>query len=359
MRFCCTTAVILSLALSCVAGAEDITSAPPSLIQFSAQLARANTITCRFSEQGGDDAKTAWELAWVRPNQFRIEAKGKNAWCCVSDGQRMHHPEMPMSDAPESLGMLAEVSSPWAMAMLTQFFAEEPFADWMERATRVDVGKDANGAERISMAGLLGNPEAALEITFTDGLPATLSMAASEAGVMQTRTLKFSRWKFDGDVPAARFDLKKIPKKAEKVATIPNITLDTLDGEKLAMRPDGGKRVLVLDFFASWCKPCGESLKRFQALTKRFAHTNVQFVAVNLREGSDKIRSFMKKNEVDAQVALDEDGKLAEALQVNAFPTTVVIGPDGVVELKKEGLDEGWVKSLETKLKSLVGATPR
>ena len=340
-------------------GAEVATSAPTPLNQCAAALQEAATAQCRFTELGTDASVSEWAFSWAKPNRFRIETKGPNAWCCVSDGERMHHPDLPVKQPPTDFVLLGALEGPWPVAMLTQFFSEEPFESWSERAERVENSKTEKGLDKISMTALMGDPEAKIEITFgQDHLPLELVVATSESGILRTRTLKFSDWKLDKPIADSEFDPYSAPETSQKQVSVPDLSLDTLEGDKLALRSDGRKRVLVLDFFASWCKPCGESLKRFQDMAKRFTHANVQFVAVNIREGSDKIRSFLLRNQVDPEVALDEEGKLAKALQVNAFPTTVLVGSDGRVLLKKEGLDEAGNAAIEHELNTLLEDAP-
>ena len=117
----------------------------------------------------------------------------------------------------------------------------------------------------------------------------------------------------------------------------PEFNLQTLGGESVRSAELKGK-VVVLDFWATWCGPCVEELPQFQATVDRWAdRPEVVFLAVSVDEDKDVVRRFMKKNEYDFPVA--RDGEVDDDFGVSALPTIVLIGREGRIQYRHVGFD--------------------
>ena len=115
-------------------------------------------------------------------------------------------------------------------------------------------------------------------------------------------------------------------------------------------------RIVVLDFWATWCAPCLESLPILKKVTDEFAKKNVVFIAINTGEEIEEVRKFLKKEQLPISVLLDPDGKIADGFVVDAIPQTVVIGRDGFVEAVHLGFadEESLVERLRDELEVLT-----
>jgi thiol-disulfide isomerase/thioredoxin len=111
----------------------------------------------------------------------------------------------------------------------------------------------------------------------------------------------------------------------------PDFELELLDGKRFHLADAKGK-VVVLDFWATWCGPCIQAMPQVEKAAGEFDAKDVQLVAVNLQETPQQIKAMLERHQLKIpRVALDRDGGVAERYQANAIPQTVVIGRDGTI----------------------------
>jgi thiol-disulfide isomerase/thioredoxin len=128
-----------------------------------------------------------------------------------------------------------------------------------------------------------------------------------------------------------------------------DLSLPLLEGGEARLADLRGK-IVVLDFWATWCPPCVESLPTLGRVTREFAGRDLVTLAVNRDDGPNreaKVRAFLERRGLaDLAVALD-DGRAAGALNVRAFPTLVVLDREGRVAMAHVGaMDEGSLREL-------------
>jgi thiol-disulfide isomerase/thioredoxin len=131
----------------------------------------------------------------------------------------------------------------------------------------------------------------------------------------------------EGDAAASRPSGTESPLVGQPA---PNVELDLLDGHKFRLADHKG-RVVVLDFWATWCGPCLQTMPLVDGVVREFADEGVELFAVNLEEQPKQITSMLERHKLKMSVALDRDGVAAARYNVTAIPQTVVIDREGRV----------------------------
>ena len=130
----------------------------------------------------------------------------------------------------------------------------------------------------------------------------------------------------------------------------PAFAVTTIDGQHIAMDSLVGKVVLI-DFWATWCGPCREALPHIRQIAKKFEGQQFIVLSVSLDKDEAKWKDFVGKNQMTWLQYRDGsfDGDLATLFGVHAIPATFTIDADGVLEDQHVGDAD-----IEGKLKKLI-----
>ena len=135
----------------------------------------------------------------------------------------------------------------------------------------------------------------------------------------------------------------------------PPIELNTLDGQPFQLQQLRGKVVLV-NFWATWCEPCVEEMPSIQKLRTRLAGAPFEVVAVNLQEGEARIRGFLEKVPLDFPIVRDTDGAVSRAWQARMFPSSYLVDAEGKIRYVRTGAID-W--SAPENVKTVESLLPR
>jgi thiol-disulfide isomerase/thioredoxin len=106
-------------------------------------------------------------------------------------------------------------------------------------------------------------------------------------------------------------------------------------------------KVVLLDFWGTWCPPCRESVPILRNLNKKYAGKAFQLVGVSSDDDEDVWRTFTEAQHMDWQEYIDLSGKVLEAFKIESFPTYVVLDKDGVIRFRQSGLGQDTQGELE------------
>jgi len=117
----------------------------------------------------------------------------------------------------------------------------------------------------------------------------------------------------------------------------PGFRLPTLDGKELGPADFKGK-VVVADFWATWCGPCFMQADILHRLHAQYPKADVQFLAIDVGEDEKTVRAFTAKRPFPYPVLLDKEEKVSGELKVAGFPTLLILNRKGEVSYLRAGI---------------------
>ncbi len=123
----------------------------------------------------------------------------------------------------------------------------------------------------------------------------------------------------------------------------PDFNLPGLSGERVQLSALLKKGPVLLDFWATWCKPCIKSMPKLEEIHAKYADKGLTVLGVNEDgpRGQNRIRPFLRGRNITFPIAIDADGSVMQRMQVRALPTTILIAPDREIVLREAGLSDG------------------
>ena len=139
---------------------------------------------------------------------------------------------------------------------------------------------------------------------------------------------------------------------AREHAAAPAFTLPTATGT-VSLAGLRGKVVLV-DFWASWCGPCRQSFPWLASMHERYSAQGLVIVAVNLDRNREAAQAFLEELHPPFAVAFDPNGKTAEAFRVEAMPSTFIVNRSGTIVRVHEGFEQAKARAFEDQIKEAL-----
>jgi thiol-disulfide isomerase/thioredoxin len=118
----------------------------------------------------------------------------------------------------------------------------------------------------------------------------------------------------------------------------PSFSITTLDGQQVSFDQLAGK-IVVMDFWATWCPPCRAAVPEFKELTKKYPPTKLVLISFSADSDQQAWRDFISKHDIEWPQYWDRDGRIRTEFGVNAFPTYLVIDQDGFIRDRIVGLN--------------------
>ncbi|MBR1545692.1 MAG: TlpA family protein disulfide reductase [Prevotella sp.] len=141
-------------------------------------------------------------------------------------------------------------------------------------------------------------------------------------------------------------------------AQLPTVTLKTIDGK--TVRTDtlaNNGRPFIIDFFATWCKPCNRELDAISEVYDDWrTETGVKIFAVSIDQGQNiqKVKPLVDNHGWEYDVLLDPNGDLKRALGIQMIPYVLIVDGQGNIAYKHMGYTDGEESELIEKVRELI-----
>ena len=122
-------------------------------------------------------------------------------------------------------------------------------------------------------------------------------------------------------------------------ASAPDFNLRNLRGERVNLKALLATGPVLLDFWATYCKPCVKAMPKLQKIHEKYGKSGLTVLGVNVDgpRGQNRVKPFLRARKVSFPIALDSDSAVMRRMQVNVLPTTLLITPDGEIALRQVG----------------------
>lgn len=135
-------------------------------------------------------------------------------------------------------------------------------------------------------------------------------------------------------------------------AQLPEIEVKNLNQDWVSLNDLSGEKLTVIDFWATWCKPCVTGIPKLNVIYEEFSKQGVEFVGINIDgpRNQSKVKPFVHSLGIKYSIVLDPDQELVDDFNVTAFPTLIVIDEKG----KQVFIHEGFLPGDEKKIKDEI-----
>lgn len=333
--------------------------------------------------------ESVYRFAFERPNKLALVAlKGMGLAVIADDKQVYEYVEQKKQYQidEQPLGSVSELSKAMVlrfvnfgqgMGILSDALEAPTFEALLaDYASPEYVGlEDKNGAKTHHVR--LTHEDMPYDLWFAADAPRLLTVSPDLAaglakqgqtlppGFSFSMVIAYNKWTYDAPLPADTFKITP-PEGAELVDDLfappvhrlvgqqaPAFETTSLDGVPVKLGDLIGK-VVILDFWATWCGPCVAALPKINETAGKYKDKGVVFFAVNQGEEASIIKEFMAAQKLTAPVAMDQEGKIGTLYGVEGIPQTVVIDKQGKIQVVHVGAGPGIGEQLAKELDDVL-----
>lgn len=131
----------------------------------------------------------------------------------------------------------------------------------------------------------------------------------------------------------------------------PSFKLPDLNGKQISLNDYRGKLVM-LDFWATWCGPCRMTMPVMENLQKEYPNDMV-LLAINLQEKDGVVREYVQQQNINSMVLLDRDGSTGQAYGTSSIPMHVLIDKSGIIRHVQLGYNPRMAAQLRSEIEKL------
>lgn len=141
-------------------------------------------------------------------------------------------------------------------------------------------------------------------------------------------------------------------------AQLPTVALKTIDGKSVSTDTlSNGGKPFIIDFFATWCKPCNRELDAIAEVYDDWREeTGVKIIAVSIDQAQNinKVKPLVDNHGWEYEVLLDPNGDFKRALGIQMIPYVLIVSGDGTIVYKHNGYTDGAEEELINKVRELI-----
>ena len=144
---------------------------------------------------------------------------------------------------------------------------------------------------------------------------------------------------------------------SETGGKIPDLKIKLLDGKKTSIHTLLEDGPLLIDFWATWCKPCKKVMKHLNKYHNKYEKNGFKVLMVNqdTPRSMGKVKSYIRSQKYSFNVGLDPNQKIAKKLNGLIMPTLILIDTDGTILWRHQGYMPGEEAEIESEIQSAIG----
>ena len=138
--------------------------------------------------------------------------------------------------------------------------------------------------------------------------------------------------------------------------TVTNFRLKNLDNRTVSFNSLKGEKFTVIDFWATWCKPCVKSIPKLVEISEEFEDDGVQFIGISIDGPRNlaKVKPFARSLGVTYPILLDVNSEVMAKLSVRAVPTLLIVNDDNEIVYFHEGYKPGEEDEIKEEIIKLL-----
>lgn len=148
---------------------------------------------------------------------------------------------------------------------------------------------------------------------------------------------------------------KKVEKERERAvigSSAPDFTFSDLNGQKMSLSDHKGK-VILLDFWATWCPPCRDSIPHLETLYQKYKERGFVVIGVSFDESVDRVKNFRDAYNMSYPILMAEDW-IKNDYGITGVPEMFVIDRNGILKSHRLGFNESLAAILDEEVRSLL-----